>query len=946
MADQHPLNAFLRERKVDGRTGQITSLTGMGNMKGKWGVSDEDYTTFLDKLHDYLFVKKYRPQNLVEQRRPDNLTPLLIDLDFKYSSDSALTRSFNETHIKNFIELFIETLNEFYDMSSLGSIRFFVTLRPLPYEQRKLGGVKNLKDGVHIVCPDFVLPAEHQRIIRMAMIDRQAVTNAFDGTGYINEEKDIYDESIVKKAGWFFYGESKPDIHPYKLTHIYNYNIKKNTMKNEDIKKYTDRQLLEILSIRYNLKKNDIVVREEMEEKWNDIHTIINRPEPAAPPASTTAQLLEDNSVRNQVLDNVETVYRQDEIYLARRLALECLSEERANGFTTWLEVGWCLRTIEPSEEMFDTWMDFSRKSPKFSSNNTEQLRREWNRNWGRDEGSNKLKLGSLRMWAKEDNPEAYKEIVEENIVDFIENNTKNTHNHVARLMKKIFQDKYVASIDSKRTEWYEFKNNTWKHLVQGVELRNKISTDVVLYVLEAKKRVLRKISEMREKTPDDLITKIQEQKLKELNDLEKHLHSADFKGSVMKEASGIFYEEEFMEKLNSNSFTLGVANGIINLHSTGTSAATDEYKVEYRQGKATDHISFQIGKCLPEYDAISYAPYDPTNPIYEEIDDFFAKVFPRADLRAYVWRLLASCLEGANKEQCFYIWIGVGGNGKSKLVELMRIVLGDYCCSLQSTALTRKRPESGAANPDIMAIRNKRFIYLQEPDDREPLNTSRMKQFSGEDVVEARGLFEDQTRFKVVGKLHMMCNRLPPITTMDRGTWRRVRVIPFESKFVEPGSPEIDPKKNVYPRDDHLDQKLGRWREAVFARLLHIYETEYLKTGLAPIPPIVTQASEQYKESFDIFSKFFKACVRQGGNAIGAETPLKDFLAAYKSWHEENGTGPKLAQTELTKRLTETLGEPQGGKAIFRHVRVFKYEEDAEEFDKEMSESREDDAE
>jgi putative DNA primase/helicase len=77
-------------------------------------------------------------------------------------------------------------------------------------------------------------------------------------------------------------------------------------------------------------------------------------------------------------------------------------------------------------------------------------------------------------------------------------------------------------------------------------------------------------------------------------------------------------------------------------------------------------------------------------------------------------------------------------------------MVLGDYVSSLQATALTRKRPESGAANPDIVSIRNKRFIYLQEPDEREPLNTSRMKQFSGEDIVEARGLFEDQQRFKI----------------------------------------------------------------------------------------------------------------------------------------------------------------------------------------------------
>ena len=127
-------------------------------------------------------------------------------------------------------------------------------------------------------------------------------------------------------------------------------------------------------------------------------------------------------------------------------------------------------------------------------------------------------------------------------------------------------------------------------------------------------------------------------------------------------------------------------------------------------------------------------------------------------------------------------------------------MTLGDYQTSLQSTVLTRKRPESGAANPDIMAAKCRRFIYLQEPDDKEPINTSRMKQFSGEDMVEARALYGDQEKFVIMGKLIMMCNKLPPVTTMDRGTWRRIRVLPFVSKFVLPDHPEyIAGRPNVF---------------------------------------------------------------------------------------------------------------------------------------------------
>jgi phage/plasmid-associated DNA primase len=250
-----------------------------------------------------------------------------------------------------------------------------------------------------------------------------------------------------------------------------------------------------------------------------------------------------------------------------------------------------------------------------------------------------------------------------------------------------------------------------------------------------------------------------------------------------------------------------------------------------------------------------------------------------------------------------------------------MSMALGDYTSSLQSTAMTRKRPDAGAANPDIMAIRNKRFIYMAEPDEREPLNTSRMKQFTGEDDVEARGLFEDQQRFKISGKLFMMCNKLPPIHSMDRGTWRRIRVVPFVSKFVEPDSKDIDARKNIYPRDDYLDIKLRRWREAFFARLVYVYEHEYMKAGLSPIPDIVLNESQKYKETFDVFAKFRTAHLSVVKD--DCEASFMEVWRLYTQWHSHNSNGPKLNQSEFQKKMDEEFGEAEGKKKVYRHVRI-----------------------
>ena len=235
------------------------------------------------------------------------------------------------------------------------------------------------------------------------------------------------------------------------------------------------------------------------------------------------------------------------------------------------------------------------------------------------------------------------------------------------------------------------------------------------------------------------------------------------------------------------------------------------------------------------------------------------------------------------------------------------------------------------------MSIKGCRFIEMKEPDEREPINSARMKQFSGEDLVEARGLFKDQEKFKVTGKIFMACNRLPPIHSMDGGTWRRIRVIPFNSRFLPIGDPAIDESRNIYPRDDMLDEKIKSWRVPFFSLLVHYYKTRYCPNGIKKVPAVVMATSEEYKGSYDSFQKFLKARVRR---VVGYEHPpqFKHLYNNYKLWHNEQaGTGKKLTENEFKIRLNETYQAPADGKT-YLHLRMFEYDEDAEAFDAELA--------
>jgi P4 family phage/plasmid primase-like protien len=588
--------------------------------------------------------------------------------------------------------------------------------------------------------------------------------------------------------------------------------------------------------------------------------------------------------------------------------------------------------------------MKFSEKSSKFSHNNIDQLRRDWIKGtMRRVNGSPSLKMGSLKLWARDDNPVKYSEIIDGDIISYITKAaitfTGGTHHHVAKMIHKLFYDCYKCTVDGRSVDWYEFSEHTWNPMPQALQLKTHITDDLAKKVDSA--RYSLKGPESND--PDyDTKSKTFQENMTKLLKLQQNLYNATFKESVMKEAVQLFYDQEFYKKINQNPYLIGCANGILNLRDPVFDHAGQpiRYKPTISNGTASDYVTLKIGVTPDGKDAIEYKPYDPNDPIQQDIMNFFMKLFPDPELREYVLTLMAGCLEGSNKEQCFYIMTGSGGNGKSKFVELMTSVLGQYAGSLSATALTRKRPDSQSANPDIMSIKSCRFIEMKEPDEGEPLNTARMKQFSGEDFVEARGLFKDQERFKITGKIFLACNRMPPIHSMDGGTWRRIRVIPFDSRFVPAADPMVNPDRHIYPRDDMLDERIKSWRVPFFSLLVHYYETKYCPNGIKNVPAVVMQASENYKGSYDTFGKFIMARVRR---KIGCDSPptFKTIWNAYKLWHQDQ-SGKILKENEFKIRLNEMFQAPADGKT-YLHLCVFNNDEDAEKDDNESQNTQSD---
>lgn len=670
--------------------------------------------------------------------------------------------------------------------------------------------------------------------------------------------------------------------------------------------------------------------------------------------------------------------YTEQEVVLAYRLARECINPViRAGGYQDWIKTAILLKNIADTDESFRVWVDVSHsatdavgKSPMAEA----ELKRKWDliRTGSSDQ---KLTIRSLMHWAEEDNPTKLRSILSTSHQAWILQRAEKTHVSVAELVHAMYRYEFASSLQGKRGgfEWFHYAPNShaWKAMKQPIELRARLSGRI----RNEYSKAIRTIREQHEYANDDTVnlahtqmteettkradefikmgmprllaekTAAEEIKLKTkskakaaekkkpsdldekrktLEGIERDLQNTGFKDCVLKECGEMFYDNDFLSKLNCNPFLVGVSNGVLDLHYTERDPLTNTMKptrVQFRPGLPDDSISFQMGRMEPDMDAIPYIPWEEIEgTVKDELKAFFARIYPTKVLCEYVLTLLASCLEGQNKEQKFYVNQGEGSNGKSMIQNLMEFTFGDYQTSLQTTVLTRKRPESGAANPDMITVKAKRYIYMGEPDPGEKLNTSRMKQFSGDDRIEARGLFADQEKFTMMGKLFLSCNDKPEIGSMDNGTWRRIRVIPHISIFKDPGDPLIDPAKHIYPKDLMLKHKLRSWRVAFLSMLVHYYNTKYLPYGLVE-PAIVLEASNKYKEENDVFMKFFsESFVKEEG-----VTPLTsaNVRSQFREWKNANrGIRIDLKEAQIMDRM-RMMGSTGSTDKIFLGLRI-----------------------
>jgi len=883
--------------------------------------SIRDNKKFIDAYYEKVFVKHEKEYLTEKQLIEDG--PILVDIDLRY--DHSITkRQHTQEHILDCVMLYAEKCAKLLNISNDASIDVYVM------EKSDVNRLDlKTKDGIHMIIGMKMHKALQVMLRNMVMPE---LKENWDDLPVTNSWDEIIDEGVAKGfVNWQLYGSRKPNHQAYLIKHHYTltYNeIDGWSPAENNINKFNTKKHIHKLSARYT-EHPEFPMKEEIADDFEAAKGTLGRSGAAKKTKHKLKLSTSSAKTRFDQIDSEDTLdamledlfedlgpcsYKLKETH-SYTMSLPS-SYYGPGSFTKWIRVGWALANTGP--KMFLTWLKFSCQDGcrdtlkgsdgKFDWRNVSDLFAQW-----RDFDFNNpdgLTQRSIMYWSKSDALEAYKKIHEETIDFFIDQTIHTaTEFDIANVLFHIFKDEFIC-ISIKNNFWYEYINHRWYEIDSGSTLRISISKEMhQLYLVKIQEHTAKmQIMEQSDQGYENMRKRTS--KLAEISVL---LKKTTLKNNIMREARELFYDKDFMEKLDQNPYLLCFNNYVV-----------DFKNKTHRKGQPDDYIS----KCTN----IDYVSYDPQkySKEFDEINKFMDELFPDEQLRAYMWEHLASCLVGTNENQTFNIYTGGGRNGKSVLTDLMTKGLGDYKATVPITLITQKRTSIGSTSSEIVQLKGTRYAVMQEPSKGDQINEGIMKEITGGDPLQGRALFKDTITFIPQFKLVVCTNCLFDIKSNDDGTWRRIRVCDFKSKFVE--SPYNDDQfpKSEYPHQYKVDKKLnakfGDWAPAFMSMLVNM---SYKSQGNVKDCKIVMGSSDQYREGQDYLAEFVKEKIqKKPGDRVNKTHIWEEF----KAWYLINyGRGVSGKMKELQEYMNKRFGAFKKGG--WHNVAII-YDDEGDEMD------------
>ena len=317
--------------------------------------------------------------------------------------------------------------------------------------------------------------------------------------------------------------------------------------------------------------------------------------------------------------------------------------------------------------------------------------------------------------------------------------------------------------------------------------------------------------------------------------------------------------------------------------------------------------------------------------------NEIINSVFPDSEMKKTYLDIIINSFNGVVLQK-FIVFNGSGSNGKGMLDNCFKHLHNDYYYKGACSDLCM--PNKGGSNPSLANCDKKRFCVYTEPNERDKLQVSTIKEMTGEDTINARKNYSNNTETKMGGIKIIECNKR---CKLDGDTGysieRRLIDLLFASTFkTKDGVSSFDTPydKETNPTGYHQANTLyetNEWREEHCSDLfyyLYDYMVENQKTYYNLSSFIVCKSvKDRTKEYIHDNNTFLETIHRYCEKSKDDYVLVKDIIRAMKEDHEYYRLLTKKEIKDLTvpKYVKKLEEDPQLSRFFRKRKRVNKKE-------------------
>lgn len=371
------------------------------------------------------------------------------------------------------------------------------------------------------------------------------------------------------------------------------------------------------------------------------------------------------------------------------------------------------------------------------------------------------------------------------------------------------------------------------------------------------------------------------------------------------KAAPDQFARDFYKHAIKSRSaYSLKAMLDVCKTHMNGKAAMFDANP--YDLNTPAGIVDLQTGEIRP-HDPKAYCTYSTTcapSRVGEKLWTDFLAMITCGDkaLEDYLQLLAGMSATGLVTQEFAAFSIGGGKNGKSTFYGALQGVLGDYAGTLSTDVIIKGNTQNRFA---FANIRGKRLIVCPELEENKTLSTEQLKRISSaEDPIDFEKKGKDLEKLPRTFHLHLFANSLPKVDSIDEGTWRRIRVIPFKATM-----PTGEKKILSYASTVLVPQAGGAILQWIIDGAVKAYKCGFNFED----PPAVLEETRIYRAAEDWLETFIAdRCIVDKSN-FRLRIQAKDLRKAWAIYARENmyinRSDAELSAAMTAKGFQKTTG-------------------------------------